>query len=148
MLVVNTSVAGAFGQLHHSPFLTDRITFSDVPPFPSKSTKHELTDAEYISKFPALCWIFLHDLQTILPETLLPNNQPRRPRPSLQLRRRFASWPAHSLPRRSPTNRAVLVREQRTAILDMVLSFGCNGRVVDTLDSVLQYRGVPFTRRS
>ena len=31
MLIVNTSVSGAFSQLHHSPFLTDRITFADVP---------------------------------------------------------------------------------------------------------------------
>jgi len=31
MLIVNTSVEGAFSQLHHSPFLTKRITFADVP---------------------------------------------------------------------------------------------------------------------
>ena len=30
MLIVNTSVAGAFDQLHHSPFLTKYITFADV----------------------------------------------------------------------------------------------------------------------
>ena len=32
MLIVNTSVSGAFNQLHHSPFLTKYITFADVPP--------------------------------------------------------------------------------------------------------------------
>jgi hypothetical protein len=34
MLIVNTSVEGAFAQLHHSPFLTQQITFADVPLFP------------------------------------------------------------------------------------------------------------------
>jgi len=59
MLIVNTSVSGAFSQLHHSPFLTNRITFADVHPAPHKNLNPLADDgrryslhSSYVQDFP------------------------------------------------------------------------------------------------
>jgi hypothetical protein len=69
MLIVNTSVSGAFYQLHHSPFLTKQITFADVIPRIA-----EFLTADHFSYFSPLRWILSFNFETINGETMSSDN--------------------------------------------------------------------------
>lgn len=60
MLIVNTSVSGAFYQLHHSPFLTKQITFADVIALIA-----EMLTVDDIPYFSSLRWILSFNFETI-----------------------------------------------------------------------------------
>ena len=61
MLIVNTSISGAFNQLHHSLFLTKQITFADVLPVNTKVTYSRLFSPHFFSALD-----FQHQYQNLL----------------------------------------------------------------------------------
>ena len=130
MLIVNTSVDGAFEQLHHSPFLTKRITFADVQPSILLAITDIVFRIDYIPYFPSLRGILSLDIKTPVPATLSSNLTPGRSRTRIQFRGGTPSRSTHTVSRRSATHRVKFVCECCTAVSHVAIPVRGGGTVV------------------
>ena len=130
MLIVNTSVGGAFDQLHHSPFLTQRITFADVPFSLPSIVVGLIFWIDHISYISSLRGIFSVNIETPVPETLSSNLVPSRSRTRLQLCRSTPIQSSHTVSGCPSTDCIKFIREFYTTVLYVGFSVCGGGRLV------------------
>jgi hypothetical protein len=133
MLIVNTSVSGAFYQLHHSPFLTKQITFADVTLF---LIAELIVDG--IPYFSPLCRILCFNFKTLLSQIMSSNNILGRTRFSVQLCCCITRRSTHSISRSPSTNCFKFLRQCCSTLLDVAVPFHCNRSMVVYKYSILQ----------